>query len=83
MRKIMDILYDCICENIPSLRNDPEYRQAVKVYTEIEEEVKEKIGDDLLDKYKCAERAVSHQWEAAIILQTLRFGHQFMLEILR
>lgn len=83
MRNVMDALYDFVCENTPSLRHDPEYQQTVKAYTEIEEEVKEKIGDDLLYKYQRAERAVSRLWELAIVRQTLRISCRFMLEILR
>ena len=83
MQDIISDLYDYICEHIPSLRNDPEYRQAVKVYTEIEEEVKEKIGEDLLYKYQRAEGAVSRLWELAIVRQTLRSSCRLMLEVLR
>jgi len=75
-------LYNYICENTPPLRNDPEYQQAVQAYMEIEEEVKEKIGNELLCKYQCAESAVSFQSDIAIFSQTLRFGCRFMLEIL-
>lgn len=82
MNNFLSGLYDYICEQTPSLRSDPEYQQAVKAYTEIEAEVKEKIGDDLLYKYQHAEGAVSRLWELAIVRQTLRISCRFMLEIL-
>lgn len=82
MTTFISDLYDYICEHTPSSRDDPEYRRAVKAYEEIEEEVKEKIGDDLLYKYQCAEGAVSRLWELAIIRQTLRFSCHFLLKML-
>lgn len=83
MNDFMADFYGYICEHTPSLRDDPEYQRATKAYMEIEAEVKEKTGVDLLSKYQRAEWAVSHQWEFAIFRQTLRFCHDFMLEILR
>ena len=83
MQDIISALYDYICEQTPSVRNDPEYLHAVKEYLDAEEEIKEKIGGDLLSKYQRAEDAYSRPWELAIFRQTLRFCHGFMLEILR
>lgn len=75
--------YGYICEQTPSLRNDPEYQRLAKAYMEIEAEVQEKTGADLLAKYQQAESAVSRLWEFEIFRQTLRFSCQFMLEIFR
>jgi len=75
-------LYNYISEHMPPLRNDPKYQQAMKEYMEIEEEVKEKIGEDLLCKYQSAETAVSCQYDIAVFSQTLRFSCRFMLEVL-
>lgn len=83
MRDMLNGFYSYICENTPSLRNDPEYQRVLKAYEEIEKEVKEKIGDDLLSKYQCAEGAYSHLWELAVFRQTIRYCHYFMLEVLR
>ena len=75
--------YGYICEQAPSLRNDPEYQRAVKAYMEIEVEVQEKTGVDLLNQYQRAEWAVPHQWDFAIFRQILRFCCRFMLKALR
>lgn len=82
MRNCFTILYDYVTEHTPSLRNDPQYYQALQAYMEVEAEVKEKIGDGRLYKYQCAEADVSHQHNVAVFIQTLRFTHKFMLEIL-
>ena len=83
MNDYMSALYDYISENTPPLRDDPEYDRAVKAYMEIEAEVKEKIGPDLLQKYQCAEGTISRKWEMALFSQALRFGGHFMMEVLR
>lgn len=83
MNNFISDLYDYICEHTPSLRKDPEYMRAVKEYFDIEAEIKEKIGDDLLLKYQRAEDAYSRPWELAVFRQTLRFSCCFMLEMLR
>lgn len=80
---IADFYYNYICEQTPSLRDDPEYQKAVKAYMEVEAEVKEKTGADLLAKYQNAEGDISHLWEYAIFRQTLRFCCHFMLESFR
>ena len=82
MENFISALYAYVCEHTPAIQNYPEHEQALQAYMEIEEEVKEKIGSDLLYKYQCAESAVSHQWEVAVFLQTLRFSHRFLLEVL-
>lgn len=76
-------LYYYIVELTPAIRNDPEYERAFQAYTKLEEEVKEKTGDDLLFKYQRAAADVAFRQDMAIFLQTLRFSHDFMLEILR
>jgi len=82
MKSIISDLYDYFCENTPPLRDNPEYQRAVKAYMEIETEVKEKIGSDLLSKYQSAESAVSRQCEIAVFSRALRLGHGFMIELL-
>lgn len=81
-----DFLNDLYCDLIESLRTprgDPEYERAVKAYMELEEEVKEKIGLDRLSQYQSA-RDAAFDWEkSAIFACGLRFGAQFMLEVLR
>ena len=79
----MSALYDYISEHTSSLRDDPDYQRAVQAYTEIEEEVKKKIGGDLLYKYQCAEADISHRRDVAVFVQSLRYGRRFMLEVLR
>ena len=79
MTNVLNDLYDYISEHTPEIHNDQEYTQALLEYRTLEEEVKEKIGNELLYKYQCAEAAVSRRWDAAVLAQTLRF----MLEILR
>ena len=81
-----DFLNDLYCDLIESLRTprgDPEYERAVKAYMELEEEVKEKIGLDLLSQYQRA-HSDAFDWEkAAIFTRGLRFGARFTLEVLR
>ena len=83
MQEIITALYNYICENTPPIRNDPDYQRALQEYREVEEELKEKIGEDLLEKYQCAEADVSHRQDIAVFVQSLRLGTRFMLEVLR
>ena len=83
MNDFISDLYDYICEQAPSVRNDPEYKQAVKAYEEIEAEVREKTGEDLLAEYQRAEWGCSRLRELAVFRQTLRFCQHFTLETLR
>lgn len=83
MNDFLTNLYYYIVELTPAIRDDPEYEQALQAYTKLEEEVKEKTGDDLLYKYQCAEAKVSHRQDVAVFAQTLRFSHSLMLEVLR
>lgn len=81
-----DFLNDLYCDLIESLRTprgDPEYERAVKAYMELEEEVKEKIGLDRLSQYQGAQDAAFGWEKIAIFACGLRFGAQFMLEVLR
>ena len=49
----------------------------------LEAEVKEKLGPDLLSQYQRA-HSDTFEWEkTAIFTSGLRFGAQFMLEVLR
>lgn len=82
MNDITSALYDYICEHTPPIKT-PEYQQTIQAYMEVEAEVKEKIGGDLLYKYQFAEGAVSRYWEIAICFQALRLGSRFTLEVLR
>ena len=50
---------------------------------ELEEEVKEKIGVDLLGRYQQAESHVFFLRDLAVLRLSLRFGARFALEILR
>ncbi len=83
MNKVMTDLYNYITELTPAIRDDPEYEQALQAYMEIEREVKEKIGDELLYKYQRAEADVSLRQDVAIFVQTLRLSHSVLLEVLR
>ena len=83
MNDFLTDLYNYISENMPSLCKDPEYVQAVQAYMELEAEVKEKIGIDLLERYQQAENQVSLIGDLAILRYSLRFGAQFALEVLR
>ncbi len=83
MTDLLGDLYNYIAEHTPSLRNDPEYERALQAYTKIEEKVKEKIGEELLYEYQCAEADIFHRQNIAVFAQTLRSNYHFLLEILR
>ena len=70
MTDFMTHLYDYVSERTPSLSGDPEYERTLQAYTEIEEEVKQKIGGDLLYRYQCA-----------VFLQTLRLVRLLLREV--
>lgn len=82
MQQFLSDFYNYISEHTPPIKNDPAYQQALQTYMELEEAVKEKTGEDLLDRYQCAEAEVFHRRDIAVFAQTLRFGHGFMLEVL-
>ena len=82
MTDFLSDLYNYISEDMLPLRKDPEYERAVQAYMEIEAEVKEKIGLDLLLRYQRAQN-IAFGWEKdAIFTRGLRFGSRFMLEVL-
>ena len=83
MADFLNDLYDCISEDMSSLRNDPQYIHAVKAYMEIEAEVKKKIGSELLEQYQQAENQVSSFRNLEILRRSLRFGACFAMEVLR
>lgn len=83
MNNFLNDLYNYISENMPSLRKDPAYERAVQAYMEIEAEVKEKIGGELLERYQKAESEVFHLGNLEIFRHSLCFGAQFALEVLR
>lgn len=83
MNSFLIHLYDYISEHTPTLNHDPEYQQAVQVYAKLEEEIQQKIGEDLLDEYRCAEANIARQQNIAVFSHTLRLGHSFILELLR
>ena len=83
MNDFLDDLYNYISEDMLPLRKDPEYERAVQAYMEIEAEVKEKIGSELLDRYQQAENQVFSLRDLAVLRHSLRFGAQFALEVLR
>ena len=82
MKRLLSELYNYIAEHTPNIKNDPEYEQAFQLYIELEEKVKEKIGEELLYQYQCAEADVFHRQDVAVFAQTLRIGHRFMTEVL-
>jgi len=82
MESIIAELYNYICEETNFGRDDPEYQGFVQAYMEIEDEVKEKIGVDLLTKYQRAEHDLTRRQDLAVFARTLRCGHRFMLELL-
>lgn len=83
MNNFFSDLYHYISEHTPAIRNDPEYEQALQAYMEIEREVKEKIGNELLYKYQRAEADVSLRQDAAIFVQTPWLSHSVLLEVPR
>ena len=83
MNDFLTDLYDRTTEEIRPPRGDSEYDRAVKEYMELEEEVKEKIGLDLLSQYQRAQDAAFGWDKRAIFACGLHFGAQFMLEVLR
>lgn len=83
MNDFINDLYNSFLEEIQVPTGDPEHKQAVQAYMELEKEVKEKIGLDLLSQYQRA-RHLAFDWEnTAIFSCGLRFGAQFMLEVLQ
>ncbi len=83
MNDVISKLYHRLIEEIQVPTEDPEYERAVQAYLELEEEVKKKIGLDLLSQYQRAQH-IAFGWEnAAIFSCGLRFGAQFMLEVLK
>ena len=83
MNEFLNDLYNYISEHTLALQDDRDYQHALQAYMTLEEEVKEKIGGDLLYRYQCAEDDVSRRRNIAVFAQTLRFSHRFMLEVLR
>ena len=83
MNDFLTSLFDQITEEIQPPKGDPEYERAVKAYMDLEEEVKEKIGLDRLSQYQGAQDAAFGWEKIAIFACGLRFGAQFMLEVLR
>lgn len=83
MNDFLTDLYNYISEHTLALQDDHNYQHAVQAYMTLEEEVKEKIGGDLLYRYQCAEDDISRRRNIAVFAQTLRFSHRFMLEVLR
>lgn len=83
MNDFLTDLYNYISEHTLALQDDRDYQHALQAYMTLEEEVKEKIGGDLLYRYQCAEDAISRRRNIAVFAQTLRFSHRFMLEVLR
>lgn len=83
MNTFLNDLYNYISENMPPLRKDPEYERAVQAYMEIEAEVKEKTGGELLERYQRAENEVFHLGNLEVLRHSLRFGFQFAMEVLR
>ena len=73
-------LYHMLTEGIQVPTGDPEHERAVQAYMELEEEVKEKIGLDLLSRYQRA-HYLAHSWEdVAAFSCGLRFGARFVME---
>ena len=83
MNDFLTDLYNYISEHTMALQDDRDYQHALQAYMTLEEEVKEKIGGDLLYRYQCAEDVISRRRNIAVFAQTLQFSHRFMLEVLR
>ena len=83
MNNFLDDLHHYISEQTPGLSHDPDYQRALQAYLELEEKVKEKIGLDLLSQYQRAQHNAFGWENVAIFSCGLRFGAQFMLEILK
>ncbi|RKI67685.1 hypothetical protein D7V91_09585 [bacterium 1xD42-67] len=76
-------LYHMLTEGIQVPTGDPEHERAVQAYMELEAQVKEKIGWELLSQYQRAQH-IAYGWEdTAVFSCGLRFGARFILEILR
>ena len=82
MNDFLTSLFDQIIEEIRPPKGDPEYERAVQAYMELEEEVKEKIGVDLLERYQQAESQVFFLKDLTVLRLSLRFGARFALEVL-
>lgn len=83
MNDFLTDLYNYISEHTLALQDNRDYQHALQAYMTLEEEVKEKIGGDLLYRYQCAEDDISRRRNVAVFAQTLRFSHRFILEVLR
>lgn len=83
MNDFITDLYRSLLDEIQVPFGDPEHEQAVQAYLELEEKVKGKIGLDLLSQYQRAQHNAFGWENVAIFSCGLRFGAQFMLEILK
>ena len=83
MNDIATDLYHYILEHTPPLTDDIEYQQAFQTYTELEDEVRAKTGDELLFQYQRAEAEVSQRQNVAVLMHSLRFEAHLMREILK
>lgn len=82
MNDLLNDLYHTLIEDIHPPKGEPDYEQAIQAYMELEAEVKEKLGLDLLTRYNCAHND-AFGWEKIAIFQCgLHFGAQFLLEVL-
>ncbi len=82
MNSFISDLYSYVSERTFPIRNNPEYNQAVEEYREIEKEVREKIGADLLYQYQHAESTVSYLKSLAFFSKTLRFCQLLFFSVL-
>ena len=83
MNDFITDLYRSLLDEIQVPFGAPAHEQAVQAYLELEEKVKEKIGLDLLSQYQRAQHNAFGWENVAIFSCGLRFGAQFMLEILK
>ena len=82
MNDFINNLYSTLVETIRTPQGDPEYERAVQAYMKLEDEVKEKIGLDLLSQYQRAQDAAFGWEREAVFACGLHFGVRFMLEVL-
>ena len=75
-------LYSYISRQALPIRNNSEYDQAFKEYLEIEKEIKEKVGADLLYQYQDAETSFFYQQNLAIFSKTIHFCQCFFSAVL-
>lgn len=82
MDNFLSELFSFVTEGMSAPVHSPEYRQAAKQHEQLEQQVLEKTGFELLQRYQFAEQDL-FGWESEqAFYRGLRFGVQFMLAVL-